>query len=206
MKIGAYYSHLNGLEWLLHHYSKYWDEINNALNSVNAEDCRNKVSEEKTMKGRLLYAPKDMNKAIKKALYSYGWSNPKRYDFLLTDNSKLTAEMINQRMSIDQQKQFMDGKGEKYYQGFTEADFFKDRVSIEVQFGKYSFVQYDMFVKHAADYMHDRIDLGIEIVPMKSLEKEMSSGPSNYERNLHEILRQGRIFPPVPLILIGIIP
>ena len=79
-------------------------------------------------------------------------------------------------------------------------------MSIEVQFGKYAFVQYDIFIKHAADYMNNRIDLGVEIVPMKSLQMEMSSGPTNYERNLHEILRQGRIFPPVPLILIGVEP
>lgn len=65
-------------------------------------------------------------------------------------------------------------------------------------------MQFDMFVKHAADYMRNRIDLGIEIVPMKSLEREMSSGPSNYERNLNVIVRHGRIFPPAPLVRVGI--
>mgnify|MGYP001995163531 CR=1 FL=1 len=54
--------------------------------------------------------------------------------------------------------------------------------------------------------MQDRIDLGIEIVPMKSMEREMSSGLPYYEKYFHEILRQGRIFPPVPLILVGIKP
>ncbi|MAE44866.1 MAG: hypothetical protein CMF63_07780 [Magnetovibrio sp.] len=63
-----------------------------------------------------------------------------------------------------------------------------------------------IFIKHAADYMQDRIDLGIEIVPMKSMEREMSSGLPYYEKYFHEILRQGRIFPPVPLILVGIKP
>ena len=206
MKIAAYYSHLNGYEWLLHHHPTYWNEIKLALDAVDAFECRTKVSKEKTMKGKMLFAPTEMNKLIKDELHSLEWHNPKRYNFLLTEDAKLTAEMINKRMTIEEQKIFMDGKGKKYHKGFTEADFFKNRVSIEVQFGKYSFVQYDMFVKHAADYMHDRIDLGIEIVPMKSLESEMSSGPSNYERNLHEILRQGRIFPPVPIILVGIIP
>lgn len=206
MKIAAYYSHLNGYEWLIQHHPEYWDEIKLALDAVDALECKTKVSKEKTMKGKRLFAPKDMNKLIKDELHSREWHNPKRYNFLLTEDAKLTAEMINKGMTIEEQKVFMDGKGKKYHQGSTEADFFKNRVSIEVQFGKYSFVQYDMFVKHAADYMHDRIDLGIEIVPMKSLESEMSSGPSNYERNLHEILRQGRIFPPVPLILVGIIP
>ena len=206
MKIAAKYSHLNGFEWLKDHHPTYWEEIELALGSVDAHKCRTKVSEEKTMKGKELFAPKAMNKLIKKELHSYGWNNPKKYNFLLTDDAELTAEMINKKMPIEEQIKFMDDKGKEYYRGHTQADFFKNRVSIEIQFGKYSFVQYDMFVKHAADYMHDRIDLGIEIVPMKSLEQEMSSGPSNYERNLHEILRQGRIFPPVPLILVGITP
>jgi hypothetical protein len=206
MQIQAKYSHLNGLEWLQFHHPNFWQEIESAINSVDAHTCKTKVSKESTMRGRKLFSPKEMNRLIKEELHSRGWSNPERYDFVLTENASLTTKMIHDGMSIDEQIAFMESKGELFHRGFTEADFFKNRVSIEVQFGKYSFVQYDLFVKHAADYMHNRIDLGIEIVPMKSLEREMSSGPSNYERNLHEILRQGRIFPPVPLILIGIIP
>ena len=73
--------------------------------------------------------------------------------------------------------------------------------------GFYFFVvQFDIFIKHASDYMNDRIDVGVEIVPMKSMEDEMSSGPPYFEKHLHEIQRQGRIFPPVPLVLIGIEP
>ena len=206
MKIEAKYSHLNGFEWLTHHHPVLWDEIEEAIRAVDALSCKTKISKEKTMVGKQLFAPMEMNKKIKHELVSRGWHNPERYDFLLTDDPLLTAKMIDERMTLDQQKEFLGQKKKAYHQGHTMADFFKNGVSIEVQFGKYSFVQYDMFVKHAADYMQDRIDLGIEIVPMKSLEKEMSSGPSNYERNLHEILRQGRIFPPVPLILVGIAP
>ena len=206
MKIHSKYSHLNGLEWLKHHHPNCWDEIENALDSVDAEKCKTKKSKEKTMKGKLLYSPDDMNKAIQRELHARGWKDPKRYDFVLTHEAELVAEMIDKKLTIDEQVSYMKKLGKDFQKGHTKADFFKNKISIEIQFGKYSFVQYDIFVKHAADYMHNRIDLGIEIVPMKSLEKEMSSGPSNYERNLHEILRQGRIFPPVPLILIGIIP
>ena len=47
---------------------------------------------------------------------------------------------------------------------------------VEVQFGKYAFVAYDLFVKHLAFYVRDTIDVGIEVLPMKSLQKSMSSG------------------------------
>ncbi len=42
--------------------------------------------------------------------------------------------------------------------------------NLEVQFGKYSFVAYDLFVKHLDFYVGDKIDVGIEILPMKSLQ------------------------------------
>jgi len=85
-----------------------------------------------------------------------------------------------------------------------QTDFVKDRVAVEVQFGKYSFVAYDLFVKHLAFYVGDRIDVGVEILPMKSLQAQMSSGVGYYEGELYNIVRQGRGVPAVPLIIIGI--
>jgi hypothetical protein len=80
----------------------------------------------------------------------------------------------------------------------------RDRVAIEVQLGKYSFISYDLFVKHLAFYVGDQIDLGIEVLAMKSLQAQMSSGPGYYEGALYDLARQGRGVPAVPLILIGI--
>jgi len=82
----------------------------------------------------------------------------------------------------------------------------KNRVAVEVQFGKYSFVAFDLFVKHLAFYVRDVIDVGVEILPMKELQSEMSSGPSYYEGELYNLIREGRGVPAVPLILVGIAP
>ena len=41
---------------------------------------------------------------------------------------------------------------------------------------------------------------------MKELEREMSSGVPYYERDLANVLRQGRGTPGVPLVLVGIAP
>ncbi len=82
----------------------------------------------------------------------------------------------------------------------------KERVAVEVQFGKYAFVAFDLFVKHMAFYIADKIDLGVEIMPMKRLQKDMSSGPSYYERELNNLVREGRGVPPVPLVLFGVEP
>ena len=82
----------------------------------------------------------------------------------------------------------------------------KDRVAVEVQFGKYAFVAFDLFVKHMAFFVGDVIDVGVEIVPTKSLHDEMSSGVPHYEGELYNLIRQGRGIPAVPLILIGVEP
>jgi len=89
---------------------------------------------------------------------------------------------------------------------YNQTDFVKNRVALEVQFGKYSFVAYDLFVKHLAFYIGDYIDVGIEILPMKTLQSQMSSGPSYYEGELYNVVRQGRGVPAVPLVIIGIEP
>ena len=41
---------------------------------------------------------------------------------------------------------------------------------------------------------------------MKSMQKEMSSGPPWYEKEIHNVMRHGRTNPPVPLLIIGIEP
>ena len=82
----------------------------------------------------------------------------------------------------------------------------KTRVAVEIQMGKYSFIAYDLFVKHLAFYVGDVIDLGIEILPMKAMQEEMSSGPGYYEGTLYDVARQGRGVPAVPLVLVGIEP
>jgi restriction endonuclease BglII len=79
-------------------------------------------------------------------------------------------------------------------------------VAVEIQLGKYSFIAYDLFVKHLAFYVGNAIDVGIEILPMKSMQEHMSSGPGYYEGALYDMARQGRGVPAVPVVLVGIAP
>ena len=89
---------------------------------------------------------------------------------------------------------------------YNQTDFVKNKVAVEVQFGKYSFVAYDLFVKHLLFYTGGVIDVGIEILPMKQMQSEMSSGVAYYEGEVYNLIRQGRTSPPVPLLIIGIAP
>lgn len=203
MKISETYSHLNGLEFLLVHKPLLWKEIQLVIDGVNARKCRTKVSKEKTMKGRLLYSPIDMNIAFKKLLRKQSWDES-RVSYWVTRSEKLIRKTLT--MPTEEQKKEIETSGEKPIFSYNQTDFVKDRVAVEVQFGKYAFVAYDLFVKHLAFYVRDHIDVGIEILPMKILQNQMSSGVAYYEGEFYNIVRQGRGVPAVPLILIGIEP
>lgn len=109
-------------------------------------------------------------------------------------------------MSPDEQKLEIKQAGFEPIYSYNQTDFVKNRVAVEIQFGKYAFVAYDLFVKHLAFYVGDEIDVGIEILPMKSLQSQMSSGVAYYEGEFYNVVRQGRGVPAVPLVIIGIEP
>jgi len=203
MKIAETYSHLNGLEFLLVHKPTLWKEIRAVVEAVDATKCRTKVSKEKTMKGKLLFSPVDMNAAFKALLRAKDWDES-RVSYWVTKSEKLIRKTLT--MSAPEQKREIEGAGEKPIFSYNQTDFVKDRVAVEVQLGKYAFVAYDLFVKHLAFYVGDRIDVGIEILPMKALQSQMSSGVAYYEGEFYNVVRQGRGVPAVPLVVLGIEP
>jgi hypothetical protein len=194
MELIETYSHLNGLEYLLVHKPILWKEIKTVIASVDAEACKTKVSKEKGMKGKLLYSPIDMNSSFKRLLTEAKWKES-RVSYWVTKDEKLIRKTIS--MDPEDQKKQIEATGETPIYSYNQTDFVKERVAIEVQFGKYSFVAYDLFVKHLAFYVGDQIDVGIEILPMKALQAQMSSGVSYYEGELYNVIRQGRGVPAV---------
>ncbi|CAK8721610.1 Restriction endonuclease [Candidatus Electronema halotolerans] len=155
------------------------------------------------MKGRLLFSPVDMNASFSGLLREKSWQES-RVSYWVTRNERLIRKTL--AMSAAEQKQEIEKAGETPIYSYNQTDFVKDRVAIEIQFGKYAFVAYDLFVKHLAFYVGDQIDVGIEILPMKSMQSQMSSGVAYYEGEFYNVVRQGRGVPAVPLVLIGIEP
>lgn len=203
MKIVETYSHLNGLEFLLVHKPKLWTEIQSVISRVDAEMCKTKVSKEERTKGKIFYSPVAMNANFEKLLKIRDWEES-RVSYWVTRSEKLIRKTLT--MLPEEQKKEIKAAGEVPIYSYNQTDFVKDRVAVEVQFGKYSFVAYDLFVKHLAFYVGDRIDVGIEILPMKTLQKQMSSGVPYYEGEIYNVVRQGRGVPAVPLVIIGIEP
>ena len=203
MRIAEEYSHLNGKEFLLVHRKSLWQEITRAIGTVDAEACRTKVSQERGRIGEMLYSPVALNEAMGEAFKNAGWQQ-RRQPFWVTSDAGVLREVAG--LPEDQQKEAIEGMGLEAIFSYNQTDFVKKRVAVEVQFGKYAFVAHDLFVKHMAFFISGVIDVGIEILPMKELEKNMSSGVPYYERDLLNLIRQGRGSPAVPLVLLGIAP
>jgi hypothetical protein len=203
MKIAALHSHLNGHEWMLVHQKALWKEIEQIVASVDAEKFKTKISKEKTMRGKALYAPIEINIALKEKFDAAQWQES-RTQYWVTDDYKLIRKIM--QLTDAEQKAEIEAAGKRPIRSYNQTDFVKRRVAVEVQFGKYSFIAYDLFVKHLAFYVGDQIDVGVEILPMKAMQEHMSSGPSYYEGALYDMARQGRGVPAVPLVIVGVVP
>ena len=203
MKLVEKYSHLNGEEYLLVHHKIEYEEIIDVIENVNALKHKTKISKERTMKGKRLWNPKSINKEFETIFETKGWKSQRR-DFYVSPNPIISREI--EHLSYKEQKIYLTSKNLPLHNSYNQTDVVKNQIAVEVQLGKYFSVTYDLFVKHLSFYTGSIINVGVEIVPMKSMQKEMSSGPPWFEKEVHNILRHGRTNPPVPLVIIGIEP
>lgn len=210
MKIVEVYSHLNGEEHLLVRQPNLYKEIKRAISLVDASKLMTKTSKEKTMRGKKLYDPKKLNKEFRKVFTEMGWGES-RYQYYVTTDRQVLQQIVD--LPAQQQKQRLLSLGVKNpIKSYKQTDFVKDRIAVEVQFGKYAFVAFDLFVKHLLFYSGGIINLGVEILPVKTMLTDpnggrlMSTGIAYYEGEVYNVLRHGRSSPPVPLLIIGIAP
>lgn len=178
MKIVYEYSHLGGSEILQVQYPQINVEINEVIKLVQAE--KDKLSKEKTKKGKMLYGPKSMNAQFTEIFREKGFHELRDY---------YTINIPNYPLQIPN--------------AYKQVDFVKERVLVEVQFGKYAFMFYDM-AKFQYFFNESKADVGVEIVPCHNLHKKMSSGVSYGEQLVYDIERLKRHFPAVSVKVIFI--
>lgn len=176
MKVVYEYSHLGGSEILKVRFPDCEREIYEVIDSVSIE--RTKESREKLKMGKMLYSPIDINREFKHGFQSRGYSE-------LRDSYTITVP--NNSIQISG--------------AFKQVDFVKGNVLVEVQFGKYAFMFYDM-AKFQYFFNENKADVGIEIVPANSLKRQMSSGVSYGEQLVYDSERSKRHFPAVPVKVI----
>lgn len=83
-------------------------------------------------------------------------------------------------------------------------DFVKEKLGIEVQFGKYAFMVYNVCAKMTIFRNKSIIDTGVEIVPIKQFVDEMSSGVSYFEQFVWDLEARGVADIDIPVLVLGI--
>jgi len=176
MKVVYEYSHLGGSEILKVRFPEIEKDIKEIISEVKGK--RIKESKEKTMKGKMLYSPKDMNQQFKEAFESRGYRELKDIYTITLPNSDIKISNV-----------------------FKQIDFVKDKVLIEVQFGKYAFMFYDL-AKFQYFFNENKAEMGVEIVPCHALHEQMSTGVSYGEQLIYDVERLKRHFPAVTVKVI----
>lgn len=187
MRIVALYSFNNGREVMEEQHPAELQEIYSAIKSVDAERLITKKSQESRRGYQMLYSPKELNKAFRAALEPYGWQRVRvRCDYP-------TEYYIDQYTPA-----------KKIRTSSREMDFVKEQIGIEVQFGKYSFMVYNVAAKMTIFHKLGYINVGVEIVPIKELAGRMSSGVSYFEQFVWDLQHRGTADIDIPVLIIGI--
>ncbi len=188
MRIAGIYSFKGGREVVEANYAPELLEIQAAIQAVDSEKCKVKVSQEKTMPGRMLYRPGSLNKAFRREFSARGWFG-----------YRVAAEYPVNYYTVDYKRpQTVRG-------AFREMDFVKNKVGIEVQFGKYAFMVYNVCAKMTIFRNQGVIDVGVEIVPLKEFANEMSTGVSYFEQFVWDLEHRGVADIDIPVLILGVI-
>ncbi len=203
MIIANTYNHLNAREYLIVNKPAQYKEIQACLAELDANQYL-KISCDKENLGKIYYNQTELNKAIKRRLNGDGWIEKVVY-YYVTGDEPTTREIVN-KIDKEEQKRIIDGRGFESFSTYNQVDFQKDRIAVEVQFGKYFSVAYDLHVKHTFFYSRNDIDVGVEIIPTKAMEEHMDTGVPWFENEVTNVIREGRTNPPVPILILGIQP
>lgn len=187
MRIAGLFSFNRGREEVEARYAALLTEIKDIIRAVEAKEHKIKVSKEKTMPGRMLFDPKSINRAFKVEFERRGWS-PVRVPCKYPDAHYVPGYKVRSK-----------NRG-----AFREMDFVKSTLGVEVQFGKYAFMVYNVCAKMTIFKKLQHINCGVEIVPVKAFADEMSTGVSYFEQFVWDLEARGVSNIDIPVFIIGI--
>lgn len=189
MKIVAEFDFNGGKALIESRFANELAELKRAISQVDASIYMTKESKEKTMLGKMLYSPVGINKALKELLVPMGWSNHKE----VCDYSLYGTYLPGYIPPLNGHKG-----------AHRDMDFVKNKLGVEVQFGKYSFMVYNVCAKMTIFRNLEVIEAGIEIVPVKNLANYMSTGVSYFEQFAWDLSLRGVSDIDTPVLILGI--
>lgn len=144
------------------------------------------------MKGKMLYSPKTLNKLFKEAFSKRNWAKIRI--------STTTSITPYSNASSQMQSYYKN----RIHEGFREMDFVKNKLGVEVQFGKYAFMVYNVAAKMTIFRKIGIISAGVEVVAMKRMTADMSTGVSYFEQVKADLEMRGESEIDTPVLIVGI--
>lgn len=190
MKIVAIYCFGNAEEQIPK-YEAQLKEIIVCINSIDANKHKTKESksQSKKNKGKFHYSPTEINKEFLELFKGKGWTSKVRIDCKY------------------ESKYYVDGFKPNEISGtYREMDFIKDKVGIEIQFGKYAFAVFNVCAKMTifGPLRFKLINFGVEIVVVKEFQNEMADGVTFFEQFVWDLEHRGLSNIDTPVLILGI--
>jgi len=178
MRITDAYLHNGSSGEIIEEYGDVISELFNVIEQVDAEDIFVKDSNESRYSDIFLASPVTMNHMILiEGLHKKGWA---------VDHGSARGKEYVEKIGLEP-KSVSDpicavdiAPNERW--GKRSVDGYRDGVAVEIQFGKYAFMMYDVLAKFGHFTKQQRMDLGVELVPSNKLYSNMSSGPGYFEQ------------------------
>lgn len=190
MRVIGRYSFKGGEAFIREHHPQELAEVEAAIASIDATTHRTKKSREKTMTDKMLYSPKSLNLAFGAFMRPLGWSNKR-----VKCTYSTTYYTIDYKPAQPLRKPS---------DPFRDMDFLKNGLGVEVQFGKYAFMVYNVCAKMTIFHKLGFIDSGIEVVPLKQFADDMSTGVSYFEQIVWDLEQRGEADIDIPVLVLGI--
>ncbi|MCF8302839.1 MAG: hypothetical protein K9I94_06145 [Bacteroidales bacterium] len=177
MQIIKTYSHINAVEYMKVHNNVEYEEILSIIKDIDSNKCSGAGDNAENN-----WDIDSLKNEFKTRLKELGWK------------SRLLKNIDPKENSITYER----------FEIYLAHR--KKQVAVEIEFTDYKKVMEDFFVKYPASYKYFDIQVGVEILPMRSFHEELTRETPWFEKEVHNILGHGRTNPPVPLWIIGIEP
>ncbi|HLF25200.1 MAG TPA: BglII/BstYI family type II restriction endonuclease [Anaerolineae bacterium] len=187
MILAGMYSFKGGKEIIESRFASELRDVKEVIAAVDSRIHKTKVSRERTKLDKILYSPDSLNRAFRQEFEKRRWKS-----------HRVLCEYPTQYYTSG----FTPSRSSKG--AYRDMDFVKNRVGVEVQFGKYAFMVYNVCAKMTIFHNLDVIDVGIEIVPVKDFVIEMSSGVSYFEQFVWDLQQRGVADIDIPVLILGI--
>jgi hypothetical protein len=185
MRVADQYSFAGGEEYLAKHHPTELQDVLTAIRATDAETCRLKKTLESSRSG-MLFSPRALNNCLlTQQLHQRGWRTAASRRAISRAFPKTGLPGGVRRIGLS-----MDG--------------IKNRAGLEVQFGKYAFLEYDVLAKMPIYQREGLIDVGIEVVPVFMMMRQMSTGVGDFERLVTNLSARGERSGDFPVLVLGI--